>query len=126
MTGQHADVEKADWDIQVSEFSHHGKYRATIINRDARPQVIVYDTASGRPLQLPAVQNGGVSSLTFSRSKKKAVVYVNGDRSPNDLYVLDFPTRQFYAADLQFAQPGDQRRRPRRCGASFDSRLATE
>ena len=94
-TGEHADVEKADWDIQAAEFSHKGTYRATIINRDARPQVIIYDTASGRPLELPAVQNGGVSSLTFARSEKKAAVYVNGDRSPNDLYVLDFATRRF-------------------------------
>lgn len=94
-SGQHADVEKADWDIQAAEFSQNGKYRATIINRDARPQVIIYETATGRPVPVPPIPNAGISSLTFARSEKKAAVYVNGDRSPNDLYVFDFATRTF-------------------------------
>ena len=94
-SGQHADVEKADWDIQAAEFSQNGKYRATIINRDARPQVIIYATATGRPVPVPPIPNAGISSLTFARSEKKAAVYVNGDRSPNDLYVFDFATRTF-------------------------------
>ena len=94
-SGQHADVEKADWDIQAAEFSHAGKYRATIINKDARPEVIIYETATGRPVPVPQIPNGGITSLTFARSEKKAAVYVNGDRSPNDLYVFDFATRKF-------------------------------
>src|SRR6266545_4958940 len=94
-SGQHADVEKADWDIQAAEFSQNGKYRATIINRDARPEVIIYETATGRPVPVPQIPNGGITSLTFARSEKKAAVYVNGDRSPNDLYVFDFATRKF-------------------------------
>jgi len=93
--GTHADVEKADWDIQFSTFSHTGKYRATVINRDARPQVIIYETATGRPLSLPQIPNAGISTLTFARSEKRAAVYMNGDRSPNDLYVFDFATRKF-------------------------------
>jgi dipeptidyl aminopeptidase/acylaminoacyl peptidase len=91
----HADVEKADWDIQFSKFSRTGKYRATVINRDARPQVIIYETATGRPLSVPQIPNAGINSLTFARSEKRAAVYVNGDRSPNDLYVFDFATRTF-------------------------------
>jgi dipeptidyl aminopeptidase/acylaminoacyl peptidase len=93
--GTHADVEKADWDIQLSKFSYTGKYRATVINRDARPQVILYETATGRPLSIPPVPNAGINSLTFARSDKKAAVYMNGDRSPNDLYVFDFAARKF-------------------------------
>jgi len=94
-TGTHADVEKADWDIQVSKFSHAGKYRATIINKDARPQVILREAATGRVLSMPEIPNAGISDLTFARSEKKAAVYVNGDRSPNDLYVFDFATQKF-------------------------------
>ena len=94
-TGTHADVEKAEWDIQFSAFSHKGKYRATVINRDARPEVIIYETASGRRVPIPQVPNTGISSLAFARSETKAAVYLNGDRSPNDLYVFDFGTRTF-------------------------------
>ena len=93
-SGQHEDVEKADWDIQSSEFSHGGKYRATVINKDARPQVIVYATVSGRPVEMPVIANGGISRLEFARSETKMALYVNGDRSPNDLYVFDFGTRK--------------------------------
>ena len=66
-SGQHADVEKADWDIQAAEFSQNGTYRATIINRDARPQVIIYETATGRPVPVPQIPNAGISSLRFAR-----------------------------------------------------------
>jgi dipeptidyl aminopeptidase/acylaminoacyl peptidase len=93
-TKQHADVEKADWDIQTSQFSHTGKYRATVINNDARPQVIVYATATGRPIEMPAIRNGGITRLVFARSETKMAVYVNGDRSPNNLYVFDFASRK--------------------------------
>jgi dipeptidyl aminopeptidase/acylaminoacyl peptidase len=92
-TKEHSDVEKAGWDIQSSEFSRTGKYRATIINNDARPHVIVWDTASGRQVEVPAIKNGGITTLEFARSETKMALYVNGDRSPNDLYVFDLGTR---------------------------------
>jgi len=92
--GQQEDVEKADWDIVNSEFSHGGKYRATLVNKDARPEVRMYETASNRPVPLPTVPNGGITSIEIARSEKKAALYVNGDRSPNNLYVLDLATKK--------------------------------
>jgi dipeptidyl aminopeptidase/acylaminoacyl peptidase len=94
-TGTHADVEKADWDIQVSKFSRTGKYRATIVNKDARPEIAIYETDSNRKVPVPPIPNAGINSITFARSEKKAAMYINGDRSPNDLYVFDFDTRRF-------------------------------
>src|SRR4029450_13014133 len=43
-------------------------------------------------VKMPALPNGAVTSVAFSRSEKKAALYVNGDRSPNNLYVLDLAT----------------------------------
>ena len=92
--GQQEDVEKADWDIVNSEFSHTGKYRATLVNKDARPEVRMYESATNRLVPLPAVPNGGITAIDISRSEKKAALYVNGDRSPNNLYVLDLATKK--------------------------------
>ena len=92
--GQQEDVEKADWDIVDSEFSHAGKYRATLVNKDARPEVRMYETATNRPVPLPAVPNGGITNISIARSEKRAAFYVNGDRSPNNLYVLDLATKK--------------------------------
>ena len=90
--GQHEDVEKADWDIVDNEFSRNGKYRATIVNKDARPEIRMYETVANRPVPLPAIANGGITSIRIARSEKRAALYVNGDRSPNNLYVLDLGT----------------------------------
>jgi dipeptidyl aminopeptidase/acylaminoacyl peptidase len=92
--GQREEVEKADWDIVDSEFSHGGKYRATIVNKDARREVRMYETATNRLVPMPAIANGGITSITIARSEKKAALYVNGDRSPNNLYVLDLATQK--------------------------------
>ncbi len=92
--GQQEDVEKADWDIVGHGFSHTGKYRATIVNKDARPEVRMYETATNRLMPLPAIPNGGITTIKIARSEKKAALYVNGDRSPNNLYVLDLATKK--------------------------------
>ena len=91
--GRIEDVQSAQWDIVSSRFSHNGKYRATVINRDGRPIVSVVDTATSSPVPLPAVPSAGVSSVRFSRSETKLAVLVNGDRSPNNLYMLDLGSR---------------------------------
>jgi hypothetical protein len=33
-SGSHRDIERADWDIQSTEFSHNSKYRVSTINAD--------------------------------------------------------------------------------------------
>jgi dipeptidyl aminopeptidase/acylaminoacyl peptidase len=86
--GRHEDVQSADWDIMFTSFSHGGRYRVTGINEDGRPSISVVDTASGKPVALPTIPNGGVSGVSIARSETKLAFYLNGDRSPNDLHVL--------------------------------------
>ena len=86
--GAHEDVEKADWDITFTSFSHNGRYRVTGVNRDGRNVITVVEASSGKPVPLPAIPNGGVGGVSFARSESKLAFYVNGDRSPNDLHVL--------------------------------------
>jgi len=86
--GTHEDVEKADWDVTFTSFSHNGRYRVTGVNKDGRAVITVVETASGKPVTLPAIPNGGVGGVSIARSESKLAFYVNGDRSPNDLHVL--------------------------------------
>ncbi len=92
-TGAHEDVEKADWDISYTVFSHEGKYRVTGINEDGRTRIKVYDTRSGAQVPLPEMPDGEITSVKISNSEKRMAFYVNGSRSPNNLYVYGFGER---------------------------------
>lgn len=86
--GRHEEVEKADWDIVSTSFSRTGKYRVLAVNEDGRTAIRLTETATGKPVELPYVPAGGVAGVTIGRSESNIAFYVNGDRSPNDLYVM--------------------------------------
>jgi dipeptidyl aminopeptidase/acylaminoacyl peptidase len=90
--GRHEDVLRADWDIVFTTFSHKGRYRISGVNEDGRVVVNVLDTTTGRPVALPAVPQGGVRGVVAARSETKLAFYVNADRSPSDLHVLQIGT----------------------------------
>lgn len=91
-TGAARELEKADWDINACYHTEDGRYRVTVINQDASTVIRVLDLKSGKALPLPKVPVGEVRGLTFSRSGAKAAFYVNGDRSPSNLWVWDLKT----------------------------------
>jgi len=93
-TGAVENVRSAPWDVTAMSFSHNGKYRATIVNKDGRPDVSVVEVASGAAVQLPTVPNAGVAAVRFSRSETKLALSISGDRSPNNLYTLDLGTKK--------------------------------
>jgi dipeptidyl aminopeptidase/acylaminoacyl peptidase len=88
--GTHEDVQSEPWDIVATWFSHNGKYRMTAINVDGSTAVKLYDGASGAELPLPALPAGEIRGGSISRSEARVAFYLNGDRQPNDLYVLEF------------------------------------
>ena len=87
-------VEKAPWDVFYTYFSRNGKYRVTAINEDARTKIKVYDTATGKPVTLPQLPNADITGGNISPSEKLMAFYLNGDRSPSNLYVYDFATKK--------------------------------
>ena len=93
-TGKSEVVEKALWDISYTYFSHNGKYRVTAINEDARTHIKVYDTATGKLISLPQLPNADITGVNISPSEKLMAFYLNGDRSPSNLYVYDFTTKK--------------------------------
>lgn len=95
--GTHEDVQSAPWDITYSTFSHNGKYRIAALNVDGSTELHLFDAASGNEVQLPKLPAGEIRGASISRSENRMALYLNGDRQPNDLYVLEFgkpePTR---------------------------------
>ena len=86
-SGKTREVEKADWDVAYTAFSKDGHHRVTGVNADASIALRLY--RDGKPIALPKLPGGEVRGVTFSRSGKRMAFYVNGDRSPSNLFVAD-------------------------------------
>src|SRR5438105_3894893 len=69
-TGKHEEVEKAEWAISYRFFSRGGAYRVTGVNEDARTVIRIVETASGKPVALPKLPEGDVTSVRISDSEK--------------------------------------------------------
>jgi dipeptidyl aminopeptidase/acylaminoacyl peptidase len=89
-TGKSEDVEKPAWDVLFTRFSKNGRYRATGVNEDGRTAVRVVDTRTGREVPLPKLPAGDITTVRFADSEKRMAFYLNGDRSPSNLYVYEF------------------------------------
>lgn len=86
-SGKTREVEKADWDVAYTAFSKDGRHRVTGINADASIALRLY--RDGKQIALPTLPGGEVRGVSFSRSGKRMAFYVNGDRSPSNLFVAD-------------------------------------
>jgi len=86
---EHEPVRSADWDIVAAYFSKGGKYLAVATNVDGSTGVKLYDAATGDEQPLPALPAGEIRGLRIADSEKRLAFYLNGDRQPNDLYVLE-------------------------------------
>jgi len=87
-------VEKAPWDVAYTYFSRNGKYRVTAINEDARTRIKIYDTTINKLVSLPQLPNADITGVNISPSEKLMAFYLNGDRSPSNLYVYDFGSKK--------------------------------
>ncbi len=94
-TGKKELVIQAPWDVQYVSFSWDGRYRVHGINADARTEVTIMNTRANRKIELPEMPAGDIRGIRFSRNGSKMAFYVNGDRSPSNLYVMDLATNKY-------------------------------
>ncbi|MFC1650588.1 prolyl oligopeptidase family serine peptidase [Candidatus Latescibacterota bacterium] len=88
-------VEKAEWDIMSAYFSRNGKYRVIRINNDARTEIKVNNEKTNEPIKLPQLPYANITSVNISKSENWMTFYVNGSRTPNNLYIYNFETEQY-------------------------------
>ncbi|NOK08922.1 S9 family peptidase [Corallococcus exercitus] len=92
--GKWEDVEKADWDIVGTSFSHSGAFRDSIINVDAGFELRLHDLKTGTQIPLTQFPAGMISQSVFSRDEKQLAVLLETDRSSANLYVQDLATKK--------------------------------
>lgn len=89
-------VENHPWDIFFCSFSQTGKYRVTGINEDGKTVIQIHDQQSDKRVSLPKLPEGEITQVSISKTEKSMLFYVNGDRSPSNLYYYDFEISRFY------------------------------
>jgi len=89
-SGRHEEVERAEWDITATFFSHNGRYRVTSVNEDGRTVLRIHDGKTDRLIPVPNLPAGEIGAVRVSRSETRLAFELNGDRGPNNLYVFEF------------------------------------
>ena len=90
VAGRHEEVERADWDVEFTFFSHNGRYRVTAVNEDGRTALRIHETKTDRLVTVPGLPSGEIGALRISRSESRLAFQLNGDRAPNNLYIFEF------------------------------------
>lgn len=94
-TGEKTKVEEAPWDFMFANISKTGKYRVVGINNDARTEVKIYDESNGgQQVKIDGLPAGDVTGVNISESEKKMSFYVSSSKSPSNLFVYDFETKE--------------------------------
>ncbi len=93
-SGEKTKVEEAPWDIMFANISRNGKYRVVGINNDARTEVKIYDESTGQLVQIPGLPAGDVTNVNISDSEKKMSFFVSSSKSPSNLFVYDFESKE--------------------------------
>jgi len=86
--------EKADWDLMGTWFSRNGQYRLSSVNQDGSTVLRIVEAKGEKAVALPKVPGGEMRGAVFSESGKQLAFYINGDRSPNNLYVYDLKSKK--------------------------------
>lgn len=120
LTGEVRDHESADWDVITAYFSRDGRFRVTGINQDGSIVIRVVEVLQSKegekgewsenPVKLPTLPEGEIRGVVFSWNSTRMAFYLNGDRSPDNLYVLDFKS----------GEPGQVRQLTRSLSSDID------
>jgi len=90
-TGERKEVLRTDWDVTGAKLSRDGRILMAAVNHDARSELQLFEAATLRPLELPALPAGNVTGAAFSRDGKLMAFYVESS-APPDLYVRNRET----------------------------------
>src|SRR5690349_6967998 len=77
------------WDVESIALSPDGRTLAVITNEAGVGVLRLYDAATRKPLQRPAMPIGSVRGLTWHENSRDLAVSVNSAQSPSDAYVID-------------------------------------
>ncbi len=94
-TGKKEKLLETDWDIWYAYHSYNEKYRIIGINEDAKTVIKIFDLTLNEEIDFPEFEDGSITSVTISRSEKLMRFTVGSSKSPSNIYVYDFDTKEY-------------------------------
>jgi dipeptidyl aminopeptidase/acylaminoacyl peptidase len=93
-TGNKEKFYAANWDVMYMYTSFNEKYRVAGVNEDGRNKLYVFDHKTGAAVDFPKIENGDVQAVNISRSENKMRLTIGDGKSPNNIFVYDFGTKE--------------------------------
>ncbi len=92
-TGSRKTIFETNWDVMYSYTSENEKYRVIAINEDGKNSIIVKNNATGENVDFPKIPDGDVLAVNISDKEKLMRLTIGTSKSPANLYVYDFDTK---------------------------------
>lgn len=92
--GQKTKIWGTSWDVWYIYHSYNEKYRVIGVNEDAKTVVHVFDLKTGNKVDLPAFDDGSISSVSISKSENLMLLTVAKSTSPSNKYLYNFETKE--------------------------------
>ncbi|HET9744305.1 MAG TPA: S9 family peptidase [Chitinophagaceae bacterium] len=93
-TGKKDKLYEAGWDVVWMALSNNEKYRVIYVNEDGQNKLHLFDHATGKELDFPAIRDGTIQGVNISKDENKMGITVGSSKAPNNMYVYDFNTRE--------------------------------
>ena len=93
-TAKSEEIFKDKWDVMNMSLSEKEKYHIISVNNDGKNKVLLFEHATGKPLDLPDFDDGDVLNVIISKSENKLLLTVGSSTSSPNLYLYDIPTKK--------------------------------
>jgi dipeptidyl aminopeptidase/acylaminoacyl peptidase len=94
LTGKATKLYETNWDVEGMDLSENERYHTISINEDGKNKILLFDHATNKPVDFPEIKDGSVQRALISPSEKNMLLSVGSSRSPNNIYVYNFETKQ--------------------------------
>ncbi|MEP7267470.1 MAG: alpha/beta fold hydrolase [Saprospiraceae bacterium] len=82
------------WDVAGMSLSENEKYHTIFINEDGKNKLLLFEHATGKPVELPAIPDANINSVIVSNSENKLLLNIGSSTSPNNLYLYDVKNKE--------------------------------
>ncbi len=82
------------WDVMYMYTSFNEKYRVIGVNEDGRNKLYIFDHKTGAAIDFPKTGNADVQAVNISRSENKMRLTIGDGKSPTNIYIYDFGTKE--------------------------------
>jgi dipeptidyl aminopeptidase/acylaminoacyl peptidase len=93
-TGATQKLFNTNWDVVDMTLSENEKYYTITINEDGKNKVLLFDHASGKPLNFPTISDGDIESVLISPTEKNMLLTIGSSKTPHNLFVYNFDKKE--------------------------------